>query len=156
MIAKNLMKNPSIGWIYQGVRPIEHPVEWDSQTDPIYRNAQNSSPYDPVTGMTWFEANAFSHWLGVDFPTYPQIEAHLAIHGLLPQLSSSDQPCKMYSAVSEWTLSGTGASGIGCGSCSEMGLLETYSTPTPYVTKSYKCPLFRSRFLGFHVVANGQ
>ncbi len=152
-IEGDLMKDPNIGWHYQGLKRMSKPWEWDFNAKPWFKNATWNKPLDPVCGMTWFECYAFSQWFGADMPTWDQLMA--CFQDELDRENPVESTLKVRGvngSAAEWSLSGIDPSGISCGGCNEMRILENNEmTEVPYPMSYFKCPLFRNERLGFRI-----
>ncbi len=156
LIDKGLMKDPNIGWFYQGLKRITKPLQWNYNKEPWYIDASLNRPSDPVTGVTWFEINAFCNTMNVSLPSNSQIEMLFPTSIANPiQKEVSSRTRDIISGVSEWTLTGTPPASSSCGGCNEMICLQnSEEIESQYPIEKFKCPLYRNSSLGFRYVIN--
>ncbi len=155
-IRKDLMKDPKIGWFYQGLKRLTKPMQWSYRNTPWYKDARLNKPNDPVTGVTWFEINAFCNTLNVTLPNHRQIE--LLFPTTIASKVQKDVTAKVENVttgVSEWTLTGTPPASSSCGGCNEMICFQNNEEiDSKYPIEKYKCPLYKNSGLGFRYVIN--
>lgn len=153
-VEDGMMKDPTVGWYYQGLRQITKPLNWDMGNDPWYKDALYPGVYDPVSGVTWFEVNAYCNWCGVFLPTYDQLLACFDLE-LCTDSARQDKVSmvkQIQDGAAEWTSTHIPADGPSCGRCNEMQLLENcQDVKEPFPASRYKCPLFRFENLGFRI-----
>ncbi len=152
-IEGDLMKDPNIGWHYQGLKRMSKPWDWDFSEKPWFANVALNNPLDPVCGVTWFESYAFSRWIGGNLPEWEQLMACFRdeLDEVNP-VASTLEVIGVNDSAAEWTLYGIDPTGISCGGCNEMRILENNEkTQYPFPVSYYKCPLFRNDFLGFRI-----
>ncbi len=70
LITNGSVTKPEIGWNYNISYQWSCPRFWDFKKIPYYAGDPYSNlPHSPVTGVTWFEANAYAKWAGNRLPT---------------------------------------------------------------------------------------
>ena len=164
-VRKGLMRNTEVGWFFQGKYCYSSPRMWDLTLEEYWENAPSNFIFGPVTMMSWFEANAFCHWMGGSLPELQQMQICFAIESYEDTLSCNPvcstisgngeyQLHYIESNVGEWIIAPPDSRISECGpGCKEMSyLLNDNNNFTNYPVVGMSCPLFCNENLGFRLV----
>lgn len=164
-VREGLMRNTEVGWFFQGQYNYSSPRKWDLTCNEYWEKAPSNFAFGPVTMMSWFEANAFCHWMGGFLPELSQMqicfakesyEDSLSLNPVCFVLSDNDeyQMHFIQSNVGEWVINPPDTRASECGpGCKEMFyLLNDDNNFSDYPVVGMSCPLFCNENLGFRLV----
>lgn len=164
-VREGLMRNTEVGWFFQGKYTLHAPRNWDMDDESLWQNAPSNFICGPVTMMSWFEANAFCHWMGGSLPELSQMqicfakgsyENSQAYNPVCCDISESGgyQLHFVESNVGEWIINPPDTRASECGpGCKEMFyLLNDNNNFSDYPVVGMSCPLFCNENLGFRFV----
>jgi len=159
------MNNTEVGWFFQGKYFLSSPREWNLNIEEFWEPAPSNFIFGPVTMMSWFEANAFCHWMGGSLPELAQMEICFAKNSVEND-SLYNPVCNDISEngeylihfiqgnVAEWIISPPDSRASVCGpGCKEMFYLKNDNNNfSEYPVIGLSCPLFCNENLGLRLV----
>lgn len=79
IIKKGIMKNTTVGWLFQGKYYMNFPRDWDMSLKEPWKNSNSSFIFGPVVKLSWFESAAFCKWMKAELPQKDNIQIYYAL-----------------------------------------------------------------------------